>query len=194
MSFQELMLTYGYPILFVGVMLESEAFLILAAYLAHRGYFSLPLVIAVAALSSFVITQFYFYLGHRYGATFVAKRPRWQQRVSRVGLLVHRYGAGLLLCYRALYGLRGVIPAVLGLTDYKRFQFLILNAVGALLWAVVVALAGNRLARIGEQVFEKLRSHELGVVIILLSVGLVWGIYQLYRQPKLKTTKPPVTP
>ena len=194
MSFQELMLTYGYPILFIGVMLESEAFLILAAYLAHRGYFSLPLVIGVAALSSLVITQFYFYLGHRYGATFVAKRPRWQQRVDRVGLLAQRYGAGLVLGYRALYGLRGVIPAVLGLTDYKRLQFLMLNAVGALLWAVVVALAGDRLALIGERVFERLRAHELDVVIVLLSLGLVWGIYQLYRQPKLKATKPPVIP
>ena len=185
MSFQELMLTYGYPILFFGVMLESEAFLILAAYLAHRGYFSLPLVIGVAALSSLLITQLYFYLGQRYGGPFVAKRPRWQQRVDRVGALAGRYGAGLVLGYRALYGLRGVIPAVLGLTNYGGLRFLVLNAAGAILWAVVVALAGNRLAKVGEETFDWLRSHEPAVIMLLLSLGVVWGLYQLYRQPKL---------
>lgn len=191
MSFEELILTYGYPILFLGVLVEAEGFLILGAYLAHRGYFSLPAVIGVSALSTFVITQVYFYLGHRYGAPFIARRPGWQQRFSRVESLLSRYGAGLIVGFRMLWGLRMVIPAAVGLANYPRLRFLVLNAVGAVIWAVVVALAGNGIAHFAEQVFNGLRKHERFVILILGIVGILWGLYLLYKQPKLK--KQPTT-
>ena len=97
MSFQELILTYGYPVLFVGVLVEGEAFLIIGAYLAHRGYFTLPYVMGVAALASFVSGQLYFFLGYRYGRAFLTKRPRWQARFERVEQLLNRYGTGLVV-------------------------------------------------------------------------------------------------
>ncbi len=184
------MLSYGYPILFAGVIFESEAFLILGAYLAHRGYFSLPIVIGVAALASLSITQFSFYLGHRYGATFLAKHPRWQPRIERVQQLTQRYGVGLVLGYRALYGMRGLIPAAMGLANYPRVSFLLYNAIGVSIWAVVVALAGNHLARFAEQVFDELRAHESTVIVVILSLGFVWGVYQLYRQSRLQRPIP----
>lgn len=190
MSFQELMLTYGYPILFVGVMLESEAFLIVAAYLAHRGYFSLPVVIAVAALGSFAVTQLCFFLGQRYGTAFLAKRPNWQHRFSKVQQLMHRHGPGLVLGYRALYGLRGAIPASLGLANYSSLGFLSLNAIGAVVWALVVALAGNKIAETAERMFQLVRQHELVVVSVLFVLGVLWGIHRLYRQPTLKQPVP----
>ena len=37
MSLESLVLTYGYPLLFIGVLIEGEAFLIVGAYLAHQG-------------------------------------------------------------------------------------------------------------------------------------------------------------
>ncbi|MEZ0542229.1 DedA family protein [Fibrella arboris] len=193
MSFQELMLTYGYPILFLGVMLESEAFLIVAAYLAHRGYFSLPIVIAVAALSSFTIAQFCFYIGHRYGSSFIAERPKWQQRFLRVQTLLHRYGSGLVLGYRAMYGLRGVIPASLGLAGYSRPRFLAFNAISAIIWAVVVALAGNSVAHAAEQLYIQIRQHDNLVIVTLLSLGTLWGLYRLYRQPEIKKVNTPTS-
>ncbi|GAB4043221.1 DedA family protein [Spirosoma jeollabukense] len=188
MSFQDLMLTYGYPILFVGVILESEAFLLVGAYLAHKGYFSLPAVIAVAAFSSFVITQLHFFLGHRYGAQFLANRPTWQQRFSRVQYWLNRYGVGLLMGFRVLYGLRGVIPAAIGLSRFPKLQFLALNAIGALLWALVVALAGNSIIEVAERLLTNLRQHEWIVVLGLAGLGVFWSLYLLHRQAKVKKT------
>lgn len=188
MSFEELMLTYGYPILFVGVMLESEAFLIVAAYLAHRGYFSLPVVIGVAALSSFAVSQLCFYLGHRYGADFINKRPAWQQRFARVQSLLDRYGSGLVFGYRALYGLRGIIPASLGLAGYSRSRFLLINGLGAVVWAVVVALAGNSIAHYAEALYVQIRQHDKLVIGLVLGLGTAWAIYRLSQQPATTPT------
>ena len=190
MSFQELMLTYGYPVLFVGVLVEGEAFLIIGAYLSHRGYFTLPSVMGVGALASFASGQLYFFLGYRYGRAFLAKRPRWQARVERVEQLLNRYGTGLVVSYRALWGLRAIIPAAVALAHYPPLRFSVLNAVGALLWAVVIALAGNSLAQMGEILFEDLRRHEWIVLVVVAGLGLSWRLYRLYSQPNLKKIYP----
>ncbi|MVM41135.1 DedA family protein [Spirosoma sp. HMF3257] len=181
MSFQELILTYGYPMLFLGVLIESEAVLLIGVYLAQQGYFSLPIVIGVAALSSFLAAQFCFFVGHRYGATFLVKRPNWQLRFSRVQRLMNRFGIGLVLGFRVIYGLRGVIPAAIGLADYSRLVFIGLNAMGALLWAVAVGLAGSSFVHIAEHIFAKLSSHSTALILVLCGLSLCWGMYRFYR-------------
>ena len=190
MSLENLILTYGYPLLFIGVLIEGEAFLVLGTYLAHRGYFSLPLVITVSILASFLGAQLYFYLGHRYGRAFLAKRPKWQQRFGRVETLLHRYGQGLVVGFRALYGLRTVIPASLGLANYPAVVFTGLNAVGAVIWGLVIALAGNGVAQLAETLFSDIRRHERVIILVLAGLGILWGLYLLYSQPKLKKQSP----
>ena len=165
-------------------MVEGEAFLILAAYLAHRGYFSLPIVIGVAALATFIVTQILFRTGSHYGPAFLAKRPAWQKRIGWVQDKLHRYGAGLVAGFRFLYGLRTVIPIAIGASRYPTGMFVLLNAVGALIWAVITALAGNGIAQVVGVLFADLRKHELAVAVGLAVLAAIWGVVRLYRQPK----------
>ena len=189
MHLESLIITYGYPILFVGVLLEGEAFLILAAYIAHRGYFALPVVIGLAALASFTMAQIWFVLGDRFGTALLSRRPAWQSRLVRVDALLQRYGSSLVLGFRALLGLRTLIPVAIGTSAYPARQFTLLNGVGALIWALVVALAGNTIAHGLEVLITDLRQHELAAVVVLALIGLVWGLIRLYRQPKVPLTK-----
>ena len=189
MHLESLIITYGYPILFVGVLLEGEAFLILAAYLAHRGYFALPVVIGLAALASFTMAQIWFVLGDRFGTTLLNRRPAWRSRLVRVDAMLQRYGTSLVLGFRALLGLRTLIPVAIGTSAYPTRQFSLLNGVGALIWALVVALAGNTIAQGLEVLITDLRRHELAAVVVLALIGLVWGLVRLYRQPKVPLTK-----
>ncbi|MVM36251.1 DedA family protein [Spirosoma sp. HMF4905] len=195
MDFQELILTYGYPMLFLGVLLESEAFLLIGIYLAQQGYFSLPAVIGLAALSSFCITQLCFWLGYRYGSTFIRTRPRWQLRYQRIERLMKRYGTGLVIGFRAFYGLRGAIPAAVGLAGFSSARFTLYNAVGAVIWAMMVAFLGSNLAQGLSQLYNSLQPTEIIVLMGVAGVGGLWLVYQLVKRSRLKKqqlTKPEV--
>ncbi|GAB3750886.1 DedA family protein [Spirosoma pomorum] len=189
MSIESLLITYGYPILFVGVLIEGETFLILAAYLAHRGYLNQTGIIAVGALATFLIVQALFHAGHRYGPRVLARRPKWQPRVSRVQQLFHRYGAGLVVGFRFLFGLRTIIPLTIGMVHYPALRFTLLNAFGAVLWTTVIVLAGNGIAQLAETLVEDLRKHEWIIVVLVALAGGIYGLYHLYKQPKL-TSEP----
>ncbi|MBD2757474.1 DedA family protein [Spirosoma validum] len=186
MDFQELMLTYGYPMLFLGVLLESEAFLLIGVYLAQKGYFSLPAVIGLAAFSSFCITQLCFGLGHRFGSTFIRTRPRWQLRYQRIKGLIDRYGTGLVMAFRALYGLRGAVPAALGLAGFPLTRFTLYNALGACTWAVSVAFLGGNVVSGLNQLYANYHPSKTTVLFILVGLGILWLVYRLVRQARLR--------
>lgn len=189
MSVESLLITYGYPILFVGVLLEGETFLILAAYLAHRGYLNQTGIIAIGALATFLMVQALFHAGHRYGPRVLARRPKWQPRINRVQQLLHRYGAGLVVGFRFLFGLRTIIPLTIGIVHYPVLRFTVLNAFGALLWTTIIVFAGNGIAQLIETLVEDLRQHEWIIIVLLALAGVAYGVYHLYKQPKL-TSEP----
>jgi membrane protein DedA with SNARE-associated domain len=78
-----------------------------------------------------------------------------------------------------MYGLRTVLPFVIGMSkaDPKRFAFL--DFIGSFIWAVMFGTAGYLFGHFMELIFGDIRRHEhwiaLGVVLI---GGSVW----LYRR------------
>ena len=53
-----LLLRYGYLLLFIGVVLEGEAFLLAGSLLAHRGHFEIAIVAAVALAANTLARSF----------------------------------------------------------------------------------------------------------------------------------------
>lgn len=175
MTLESLIITYGYPILFVGTLLEGETAIIIGGFLAHRGYLQLPGVILVAFLGTFVADQFFFWLGQTQGKAFLERRPGWQPGVTRASRLLEQYGLWLIVGFRFLYGLRTVIPLVIGLSGFSPKQFMLLNAFGGLIWAVVITAAGYAFGQVFELVLTDIHRYELWIVLgLAISGSAVW--------------------
>src|SRR5678815_239565 len=80
----DLVVKYGYLMVVAGVIVEGDATVVTAAFLAHRGYLKLGAVIALAAITSMTMNQIYFRLGRRHVIDAVAAA---QPEVN----LVHRH-------------------------------------------------------------------------------------------------------
>ena len=99
-----LLLKYGYVLLFLGVIVEGEAFLIAGAFLAQRGYFELPVVIAVAMTANAVANQFYYRAARARGQGWLERRSGARARYRRIIDRTARHGPLLLLGSRFAYG------------------------------------------------------------------------------------------
>ncbi|MCP5246174.1 MAG: DedA family protein, partial [Burkholderiales bacterium] len=84
MSLEELISTYGYIAITIGVFLEGETFLILGGFAAHRGYLELIWVIACAFLATFLNGQLLYFLGNIKGERFLEKRPSLKHKSLKV--------------------------------------------------------------------------------------------------------------
>ena len=172
-----------YLVTLIWTFLEGETFVLFAGFAASKGLLRLDLLIIFAWLGSFLGDQFYFLLGRLYGARVLAWAPRWRSAVARPLSWLERYDTAFVLSYRFIYGLRNFSSLALGLSDISWRRFLVLNFIGAGLWAVIFAsvgyVAGAALARaLGDLHF----GIEVALLGVFVGVVLVAGLRQRRRQ------------
>jgi len=175
---------FGYPALIIGLLLEGETVLVLGAFMAHRGYFNLPLVIALGCAVSFASDQFFFWLGRTQGSRFLEKRPAWKHHADRARSLLGRNPDALAIGIRFMYGLRTVLPFVMGTSKFDAERFAFFDFIGAALWALTFGLAGKLIGHVMEALFENAKAHEPMIIIgIIVAGGIVW-LYRSYLSRK----------
>jgi len=184
-SLESVVRSYGYWALLVGTFLEGETILMIGGLLARLGYLKLPIVMLIAFIGSFSGDQFYFFLGRLRGMELLAKHPKWQNRVHRVHQLIERYHDLIILGFRFVYGMRIMTPFVLAMNKkVKTNRFVLLNAIGAVIWSVVVAGGGYLFGYALEVILKDIRRYEIGVIFVISLVGVVFWLIHKYRQNK----------
>ena len=176
----ELIAHYGYLAIFIGTLLEGETILVLGGFAAHRGWLWLPGVMLAATVGSMCSDQLFFFIGRRHGAAWLARRPRWKAGVERVRGMIERHATALILVFRFLYGLRNITPFALGTSSVSARRFLILNAVGAVFWAVVISLLGWSVGEAAERMIGHIKHYEHWIGAGIIAVGIaLWAWHRL---------------
>jgi membrane protein DedA with SNARE-associated domain len=181
---EELISTYGYTAIAIGSFLEGETILVLGGFAAHRGYLELPWVIAWAFVGTLFGDQLYFYIGRVKGQRFIQKRPAWQAKSEKLLRMLDRHQVWLILGFRFLYGLRTVAPFLIGASDVSPKRFLVLNIVGASVWAIVIGTLGYLFGHSLEIMLGELKHYEVLLFALLASAGLLLWLGQRMRRVK----------
>ncbi len=183
MGLESLVDTYGYLAILVGTFVEGETILVLGGFAAHRGYLHLPWVILAAFIGSLCGDQLFFFLGRRHSEKVLEKRPSWRVRVERAQRLVDRFRTPLILVFRFMYGFRTVAPFVIGMSPVPTAQFVFLNVVGALVWAIVVGTGGYLFGSALEALIGNIKHYEMEIFGTGATIGLlVWTIHFYLRR------------
>ena len=178
MSLEELVINYGYITVLIGTFLEGETILIIAGFLAHRGYLELPFVITAAFVGSFLGDQLYFYIGRIKGMEFIDNRPGWKSKTNQVFMLLDKHQILLILGFRFIYGIRTVTPFVLGSSGISPIRYFALNFCGALIWAIVIGVLGYYFGHALEMLVGEIKQYEKLVILGLILYGTaIWSLY-----------------
>lgn len=184
MTIEWAIMHFGYAAVVLGTFFEGEIILILAGFAAHRGYLSLPPVIAAAFFGSLLGDQLYFFLGRNRGRSVLEKHPGWEGRIARFRRLMASHDILIILFFRFLYGLRTVAPFAIGLSDIPSWKFVILNSVSAAMWAVSIGVLGYLFGQTMELVMDEIKRYELTVMAALLFLAIVMYAIRRYRSRK----------
>lgn len=182
MSLESIVEHYGYIAVFIGTFLEGETIVVLAGFLAHRGYLSLEWVIACAFTGTYAGDQLFFYIGKWRGTGILAKRPHWQLRSRRVFELLNRHQVLVILGFRFLYGLRTVTPFLIGMSGVHPFRYLVLNGLGALIWAVAVGILGYLLGHTVELFLAHVKRYEITILVIITMLAIGYWVYRWMKE------------
>ena len=179
MSLEQIVGTYGYLALLIGTFFEGETILVIGGFLAFRGYLELPWVVAAAFVGSFAGDQLFYYLGRTQGIAILEKRPVWKAKSKRALALLRTHQVPLMLSFRFFYGLRTVTPFLIGASRVPVARFVLLNALGGLLWAVAIASTGFWVGHSLESALGKIKRYELAILGLMAFAGLLlWCIHR----------------
>jgi membrane protein DedA with SNARE-associated domain len=190
MDFHDLISTHGYWILTLGCLAEGETLLVLAGFAASRGDLDIYAVIAIAAVAGFLGDQFFFWLGRRHGSAALARFPSIARQSGRVFRLIEKYQAWVVVGVRFAYGLRIAGPIIIGTSRVSAGRFALFNAIGAIIWAPLVAGVGYLFGEAANAVIDELHNVELwlmlGLAAIVMLVMLVQRMRARSRLPQAK--------
>jgi membrane-associated protein len=145
--------TWGYWAIVAGLIGENAGFplpgetvLIAASFLARKGQLSLHWVIPVGIGSAILGNMLGYWLGLRFGDTFL----RWFCRVGHLEdsdvqaarELIRRRGGTTIFFARFIFGLRTIAGLLAGMLCMDWRRFMIFNALGAAVWATGMSLVG----------------------------------------------------
>jgi len=168
---------YGYIVLFVWSMMEGETGLVMAGILCHTGDMNLPIAILVAGFGSFLMDQVWFYIGVHNKAYVHKEFSKHRRKFARSRLLVRKFGAWIVFGQRFIYGMRTIVPIVVGMSGYDKVKFAIVNFISGFIWASITIIPAYIF---GEELIggiHWLKEHwYFGVMFGLSMVGLLYYI------------------
>lgn len=173
---------YGYVAVFLGTFVEGESIALLGGYLAHGEFLNLTLVMVVSFVGSFCGDQTAFWLGRKYGSRWKPKSPMVQRRLAHTEQLLNRYQIPVLLGFRFVYGIRNATPFVAGsITKIAWPRFVLLNTVGAALWATSIPAIGYYFGHTAESLLGSSKVYEVRILVGLAFAGLLIGLVRFLR-------------
>ncbi|HSJ13632.1 MAG TPA: dephospho-CoA kinase [Longimicrobiales bacterium] len=131
---------------FIGLLIPAEATVLLAAFLADLGYFSLTEVLAATLIGGFVGDQIGFLLGRYGGYRVAAAEGRigrlWRRHERAATALFQRRSIVAVSLARFVSFLRTLMPWFAGMSGMPWRRFVVYDLIGVIGWGGLSVLAG----------------------------------------------------
>ncbi|MDR0747155.1 MAG: DedA family protein [Helicobacteraceae bacterium] len=151
--------TYGYIALFVYSLGGGFVGLVAAGTLAAIGILDIAVTLVVAFAGNVTGDTILFYLGRTNKKEVLGYFKKHRRKFALSFKLLKRWGFWIIVGQKFVYGLKTIIPIVVGFSTYRFWRFFVLNLLGAALWAAVFGfggfLAGDFFRRFAEKFGEQ---------------------------------------
>jgi undecaprenyl-diphosphatase len=164
---------------FVGLLAPGESLMLASGFFAHEGVLELDATIVAGALGAVVGDNIGYRLGSQLGRDWLLRHGRRvglrPDRLAQAEAFFARHGPKAIFLGRFIGFARALVPFLAGTSRMPYRQFLVYNALGAVLWTVGCVLLGYSLGaswRLAEKWLGR-TSAILGGAILLGAV-LTW--------------------
>ena len=132
--------TYGYIILAFYSFGGGMVALIGAGILSSMGKMDITTSIFVATLFNFIGDSVLFYLAQTNKKEVMGYMHKHKRKIAYTNLLMRKYGWLAVFLQKYIYGVKTLVPIVMGLTKYEFKKFVTLNFFASILWGLIVGL------------------------------------------------------
>lgn len=164
----------------------DEIVLTYAGYLTSIGSMSFSFTFIAAFIGATCGISFSYLLGSKLGEPVLVKYgPRFfirEKTIQKTKKLFNKYGAIILILSYFIPGVRHIAAYFAGITKFSVKRFVFLTYCGAMLWASVFLLIGNRLGNNWTMISRYIHKYIWILVVLLVVVAALLSVYYVIRK------------
>lgn len=176
MAIEDLIAAYGPLAILLGAAFEGQTAVIVGGVLARQAIILPVVAVGAAALGSGILDYLLFVLGRSFRHTRFVRGAIAKPAFAKALVLIERYPSGFILSFRFIYGLRAAGPVAVGVSNVSLRRFMILNAIGAALWAGVFVALGYAFGPAVMSLLGRLAAHAAPIALVVGGLILVAGL------------------
>jgi membrane protein DedA with SNARE-associated domain len=162
-----------YAFIFAYATSHGMLMALFAGYAAQTGALDVMTVLIACWTGSFVGDAVRFWIGRRFGTSWLRSWPRLESGLQKAARLVDRHYRWLPLVHRYPNGIRSFAGFAFGMSSMSWSTFLGLNIVSAGLWASLTVFAGYAFGHLSERAMSEAASN-LSMALLVVFLGLAW--------------------
>ena len=173
---------WGYIALFLYSFGGGFLALAIAGAFSYAGDLNIYITVIVAGVSNFIGSQFLFYFA-KYNKSYMDETVnKHRRKVAMVKTMLKKYGSFMIFIQKYIYGVKTLVPLVMGISAYNPFKYTVLNAIASAIWAIVIGYisftAGKLLLSFADDF------KYVGFFTVLLVLGIL--VYSFKDKKKVK--------
>ncbi len=185
--FQDVVESLGYPGLFVLVMLESTLVPVpstlvfpFAGFLAAKGVFSLPAVLAINSLGALAGSAVGYWMGAAGGKPLLLKYGKYvlirQKDIETTETWFSKHGRATVFIARFVPVVRHIISLPAGIARMPLVPFFVQTFLGASLWGGFLIVLGYYMGEHWDTVANKIKRFDLVIGVTIVIAVLVFAV------------------
>ncbi|HKM18568.1 MAG TPA: DedA family protein [Aliarcobacter sp.] len=164
---------WGYIALFLYSFGGGFLALAIAGAFSFDGTLNIYITVMVAAVANIVGSQFLFFMAKNNKNYAQNMMNNHKRKVALVQLLFRKYGFFVIIIQKYIYGIKTLVPLVMGLSDYSAFKFTLINSIASILWAFVIGYASYIAGSFLLEYADNFKYVGLFTVIIVLTILII---------------------
>ncbi len=170
----------------VGFLFPGDTLLFSAGILAAAGgYFSLPEVLVVIAVSAILGDNIGYHIGARLGPKLFKKDSLVFRHdyIMRAEKFYEKYGSKTMLIAHFVPIVRTFAPVTAGAGKMPLKQFMLYDAIGDIAWTVIVTLSGYYIGSRIPGIEHYIEPVLIGIILIFL----IPTLYHAFKDPRVRS-------
>lgn len=201
---QHLFGSYGYSVLFFGLLLEfialpfpGETTMAYAGYLSYKGQLDFGILLILAFLGTTIGMTITYFIGAKAGLPFITRYGKWfllkQDKLDKTQKWFGKYGNALIFIGYFIPGVRHFTGYFAGIAAIPFRKFALYAYSGALFWVVLFLGIGKVFGPQWNVVFQlahKYSAYLLAGVGLLLLIAVIYRYRIVWSQRNVKKKAP----
>jgi len=135
---EQLIEQWGYIVLFLYSFGGGFVALVVASVLAYHNELNIIFVMITAATANFIGDQFLFTIARNNKYQAKQMMRKYRRKIALSHLLMRKYGSFVIFIQKYIYGIKTLIPLIMGLTKYDIKKFMLYNFLATIVWTILI--------------------------------------------------------